>query len=98
MLPSLSSKMHTSAPAAPALLKHDDFLRLQETCVLLPNALNVLCSCQMPLMYCADTEGSFMVERVVEIADACIRHLKKLAINNGTAAQKEAVSTLSNFA
>ena len=38
-----------------------------------------------------------MVERVVEIADACIRHLKKLAINNGTAAQKEAVSTLSNF-
>ena len=39
-----------------------------------------------------------MVERVVEIADACIRHLKKLAINNGTAAQKEAVSSLSNFA
>ena len=39
-----------------------------------------------------------MVERVVEIAEACIRHLKKLASNNGTAAQKEAVSTLSNFA
>lgn len=44
-------------------------------------------------MRCADTEGSFMVERVVEIADACIRHLKKLANNNGTAAQKDAVST-----
>ena len=40
---------------------------------------------------CADTEGSFMVERVVEIADACIRHLKKLG-NNGSAAQKAAVS------
>ncbi|KAA6426745.1 MAG: DNA repair RAD51 [Trebouxia sp. A1-2] len=39
-----------------------------------------------------DTEGSFMVERIVEIADACIRHLKKLAINNGTAAQKEALA------
>ncbi|DBA87454.1 TPA: hypothetical protein ACH3X1_004493 [Trebouxia sp. C0004] len=46
-------------------------------------------------MYCADTEGSFMVERVVEIADACIRHLNKLAINNGTAAQKEAASKVS---
>lgn len=32
-----------------------------------------------------------MVERVVEIADACIRHLRKLG-NNGTAAQKDAVS------
>lgn len=52
----------------------------------------------MPLMHSTDTEGSFMVERAVEIADACIRHLKKLAINNGTAAQKEAVSTLSILA
>lgn len=34
-----------------------------------------------------------MVERVVEIADACVRHLKKLANNNGTPAQKDAVST-----
>lgn len=42
-----------------------------------------------------DTEGSFMVERVVEIADACTRHLKKLAINNGTAAQLEAASKVS---
>lgn len=40
---------------------------------------------------CADTEGSFMVDRVVEIADACVRHLKKLANNNGTPAQKDAV-------
>ena len=40
---------------------------------------------------CTDTEGSFMVERVVEITDACIRHLRKLG-NNGTAAQKDAVS------
>ena len=32
-----------------------------------------------------------MVERVVEIAEACIRHLKKLG-NNGTSAQKDAVS------
>lgn len=40
---------------------------------------------------CTDTEGSFMVERVVEIADACIRHLKKLG-NSGNAAQKAAVS------
>lgn len=32
-----------------------------------------------------------MVERVVEIADACLRHLNKLG-KNGTAAQKEAVS------
>lgn len=39
----------------------------------------------------ADTEGSFMVERVVEIADACVRHLKKLANNNGSPAQREAV-------
>lgn len=66
--------------------------------MLLPNAFDAVCSCQMSLTYYADTEGSFMVERVVEIADACIRHLKKLANNNGTAAQKEAVSTLSNFA
>lgn len=41
-----------------------------------------------------DTEGSFMVERVVEIADACIRHLKKLG-NSGNAAQKAAASNLS---
>lgn len=40
---------------------------------------------------CTDTEGSFMVDRVVEIADACVRHLKKLANNNGTPAQKDAV-------
>lgn len=39
----------------------------------------------------ADTEGSFMVDRVEEIADACVRHLKKLANNNGTPAQEEAV-------
>ncbi|KAL3148107.1 DNA repair protein rad51c [Trebouxia sp. C0009 RCD-2024] len=41
-----------------------------------------------------DTEGSFMVERVVEITDACIRHLRKLG-NNGIAAQKDAASQLS---
>lgn len=41
-----------------------------------------------------DTEGSFMVERVVEITDACIRHLKKLG-NSGTAAQKDAAGQLS---
>lgn len=45
----------------------------------------------------ADTEGSFMVDRVVEIADACVRHLKKLANNNGTAAQKEAVCNPPSF-
>ena len=43
------------------------------------------------VMVCTDTEGSFMIERVVEIADACIRHLNKLANHNGTAAQKDAV-------
>lgn len=32
-----------------------------------------------------------MVERVVEIADACLRHLSKLG-KNGTVAQKDAVS------
>lgn len=42
------------------------------------------------ILLCTDTEGSFMVERVVEITDACIRHLKKLG-NSGTAAQKDAV-------
>ena len=34
-----------------------------------------------------------MIERVVDIADACIRHLNKLANHNGTASQKDAVST-----
>jgi hypothetical protein len=39
----------------------------------------------LSLMYCltppphADTEGSFMVERVVEMVDACISHLHKVA-------------------
>lgn len=32
-----------------------------------------------------------MVDRVVQIADACVRHLRKLANNNGTPAQKDAV-------
>lgn len=42
-----------------------------------------------------DTEGSFMIERVVDIADACIRHLNKLANHNGTTSQKDAVSKIS---
>lgn len=65
---------------------------MSSNCNLLPASVHGAHPCKANVcpLHCADTEGSFMVERVVEIADACIRHLKKLA-NNGSAAQKDAV-------
>ena len=41
----------------------------------------------------ADTEGSFMLERVAQIADACIKHLKRIALASNNATQAEAVRT-----
>ncbi|KAK9813256.1 hypothetical protein WJX72_011511 [[Myrmecia] bisecta] len=42
-----------------------------------------------------DTEGSFMVERAVEIADACCRHLQRSAANSGDQAKQQSASALS---
>ncbi|KAK9821877.1 hypothetical protein WJX74_008329 [Apatococcus lobatus] len=42
-----------------------------------------------------DTEGSFAVERVEQVAEACMRHLQKLAASpNGTSQQADAVSCM----
>ena len=38
-----------------------------------------------------DTEGSFMIERASQIADACIKHLKRIAAASTNAEQTQAV-------
>ena len=48
-------------------------------------------SAQLTLARCADTEGSFMPERVAQIADACIKHLKRIAVANNNNDQAQAV-------
>ena len=49
----------------------------------------------LELLTSVDTEGSFVVERVAEMANALIAHLKAVADSNDDPTQKEDISSFS---